>query len=308
MKNYSKPSVNSIHFMILFFIIVGCKTINDEVPSTSKEREIAVEDYLVNYIGSELETSGWTGNISTCFAGQASQLSHEMVIKRINYFRRMVGLNDNTTLDTSQFSMCQQAALMLTANNSLNHFPPNTWKCWTKPGYDGARLSNLSMGNSTNAVTTLISDGVFGGGNKAAGHRRWILFSETTQFSYGTTEDIMVLKVKEVAGGNKKIPSFIAYPPNGFIPQELVFDRWSFGIPNADFSKATVKMTGPNGAVNLNIVSNSDIGYGDNTIVWEPIDIIRNSKNDIVYDVTISNIGVLVGKKSFSYKVTVIKP
>jgi len=206
------------------------------------------------------------------------------VIKRINYFRRLVGLNDNTTLDVSQFEKYQETALMMKVNGKTNHFPPDTWTCWTENGYDGATKSNLVLSHSTTAITNFIKDP--GASNVDVGHRRWILHSPKTQFSYGTTNTSMALGVIGVTEGNTQIPQFIA---------------------DADFSSANVTMSGPNGNISLAVVSTTLANVGDNTIVWEPLEIITNSTNDVSYTVDVSGVAN-APQSSYNYTVTIIKP
>lgn len=295
---------------LLVFAFTACKKEKDECTNCNtpalSEKDIAINDYKTNYLGSEITDCGWTGDKFSCIAGTVPQSTHDKVLKRINYFRRMAGLNDNTTFDESKFAKYQETALMMKANGTVNHFPPNTWSCWTQIGSDGAATSNLFIGyHSSDAVTGFMEDG--GSGNTAAGHRRWILHSQKTQFSYGTTDESMSLGVIGVAGGNTKIPEFIAWPPKGFIPQQLVFPRWSFGLPNANFSNANITMTGPKGNIVLTVVSRTDNGYGDNTIVWEPQGIILGSNADVQYTVNVTGI-INATSSSFSYNVTIINP
>jgi hypothetical protein len=217
----------------------------------------------------------------------------------------MVGLNDNTTLDPSKYGMYQDAALMMKANSALNHTPPDTWTCYTQNGYTGASTSNLALGaHASNAVTLFINDP--GASNTSVGHRRWILHSAKTQFSYGSTNSSMSLGVIGVAGGNTKIPAFIAYPPNGYIPQTLTFPRWSFGIAGANFSAATVTMTGDSGNIPVTIISAGG-SYGDKTIVWEPQGIVTNSNADVSYTVTVSGI-TGAAQTSYTYTSIIFKP
>jgi hypothetical protein len=284
--------------------IYGCK--KEVIPTPElTSRETALEDYNTNYLGSEVSDPGWTGSTETCNAGTLPQATHDKVIKRINYFRRMVGLNDNTTLDPSKYGMYQDAALMMKANSALNHTPPDTWICYTQNGYSGASTSNLALGaHASNAVTLFINDP--GASNTSVGHRRWILHSAKTQFSYGSTNSSMSLGVIGVAGGNTKIPAFIAYPPNGYIPQTLTFPRWSFGIAGADFSAATVTMTGDSGNIPVTIISAGG-NYGDKTIVWEPQGIVTNSNADVSYTVTVSGIAG-AAQTSYTYTSIIFKP
>jgi hypothetical protein len=284
--------------------ILGCKKKVNPTPEPTA-REIALEDYNTNYLGSAVSDPGWTGSTVTCNAGTLPQATHDKVIKRINYFRRMVGLNDNTTLDPSKYGMYQDAALMMKANNALNHTPPDTWTCYTQNGYTGASTSNLALGaHASNAVTLFINDP--GASNTSVGHRRWILHSAKTQFSYGSTNSSMSLGVIGVAGGNTKIPAFIAYPPNGYIPQTLTFPRWSFGIAGANFSAATVTMTGDSGNIPVTIISAGG-SYGDKTIVWEPQGIVTNSNADVSYTVTVSGIAG-AAQTSYTYTSIIFKP
>ena len=288
---------------LLLTNLQSCKD-KDNNPTVLTERETVIKDYNDNYLGSTVLNSGWTGNTTGCNAGIAPQSTHDMVIKRINYFRKLVGLN-NCTLDATKFPMYQQAAFLMKANSQLSHTPPNTWTCWTQSGYDGANTSNLAFGlHGSNAITGFMNDN--GANNTPVGHRRWILHSAKTQFSYGTTDVTMSLGCIGTAEGNKLIPEFIAYPPKGFMPQSLVFNRWSFGIPKADFSNATVTMTGPSGNLVLAVVSNTDIGYGDNTIVWEPVGVVTNSNNDLGYTITVTGVKN-APKTSYTYGVTLIK-
>lgn len=272
--------------------------------STNPARDSALADYNLNYLGSVISNPGWTGSTSTCDAGSVSQASHEAVIKRINYFRRMVGLNDNCTLDTTLFAQEQETALMMSANNQLSHSPPNTWLCYTSSGASGAASSNIALGyNSSTAIWAFIRDD--GSGNQDVGHRRWILHSRKEKFSYGSTSNAMALYVF-ATGANTQIPSFIAFPPNDYIPQTLVPARWSFGIPLANFSSATVTMTGPSGTVPLNIVS-STASYGDKTIVWEPSGIDLTNASDVAYTITVSGISG-AAETTYTYTTTIFKP
>ncbi|MFM7566240.1 MAG: CAP domain-containing protein [Flavobacteriales bacterium] len=285
-------------------LLVGCKKKNQPTPEPTA-REIALEDYQTNYLGSAVAATGWTGNTTNCNAGSLPQTTHDKVLQRINYFRRMVGLNDNTTLDATKFPMYQETALMMKANNALSHTPPSTWTCYTQSGADGAATSNIALGSgATDAVTLFINDP--GSSNTAVGHRRWILHSAKTQFSYGSTNSSMALGVIGTAGGNTEIPEFIAYPPKGYIPQTLTFPRWSFGIPGANFTNATVTMTGPSGSVPLTIVSTAG-NYGDKTIVWEPQGILTSSTSDVTYTVTVSGI-TGAPQSSYTYSSIIFKP
>ena len=107
----------------------------DDITSTYKmNRSAVVNNYFDKYNESRITNCGWTGDIASCDAGSLPQSTHDKVIMRINYFRELVGLNSNTTLDTTKFTMYQEAALIMDANNQLSHTPTNDWSCWSQEG------------------------------------------------------------------------------------------------------------------------------------------------------------------------------
>lgn len=308
MKNFTRLSFLLLSGTILMFS--GCSKDDDTVqpsgggPVANPERDAALQDYNTYYIGSNLSSSGWTGNSASCNAGSVPANTHQMVIQRINYFRRMVGLNDNCKLDTTLYAQQQATALLMTANNQLSHTPPNTWNCWTTSGNSGAASSNIALGvHSTGAVTAFIFDN--GSGNEQVGHRRWILHSRKQTFSHGSTNNAMALHVFR-NDTNSVVPSFIAYPRKGYMPQPLVPSRWSFSIPNANFSSATVSMNGPSGPVSLSVISTAS-GYGDNSIVWVPTGIDLSTTSDISYTVTVSGVGN-APQSTYTYTTVIFKP
>ena len=62
-----------------------------------------------------------------------------------------------------------------------------------------------------------------------------------SEFGSGSTSNYNALYVISSTVPAPDDLSFIAYPSAGF-PKPLVFDRWSFSIPGADFSAAVVQM------------------------------------------------------------------
>lgn len=281
---------------------------NDPEPATDPRQKV-IEDYKTNYLGSSVSSPGWTGNTASCVAGTVTDDVNQKVLQRINYFRRQVGLNDNITLDKDKNRKCQEAALMMHANGTLNHTPPNTWKCYNADGAAAAASSNLHSVHSANAITGYIQDP--GSGNFFVGHRRWLLYSRALTMGHGSTSGYNALWV--IGGGSptppKNMPAFICWPPQNYVASTLVFPRWSFSIPGADFSTTSISMTDSKGAiVPLNVVSFDKNGYGDNTIVWEPTGILTSSTTDVTYNVKVTDVQLSGGEtKSYSYKVVIVK-
>ena len=268
-------------------------------------RDSAVLDYNTNYLGSAIPFGGWNGTASGCVVGSVDAAVLAKYLKRINYFRRQVGLNDNITFDATQTAKYQEAALMILANNATDNAPPATWNCYTNNGGDACSKSIQFLGTPENCVGSWMKDE--GALNINAVNRRWLLHSAKTQFAWGSTNGSMALGVIGTATGNLKLPKFIAWPPEGFIMQGLLPTRWSFGYPGANFTSATVSMTGSSGTVNLSIKSQTMTGQGDNTIVWEPQGILNNQNTDVYYVVKVSGITGMTST-SYQYTVTIVKP
>jgi len=254
----------------------------------------------------------WTGNPATCAAGSTSQAYIDASFDLINYFRAMVELPPVVN-DTSKNASSQQAALMMSVNNSLSHYPPESWVCYTSAGATAAGNSNIALGAAgPRAIALYIKDP--GAGNTAAGHRRWILHPPRASFGIGSvggaTRDANTLWV--FAGTTSRPPvGIIAWPPKGFVPYQLVYPRWSFSLsswPSANYSATTVSMYENDVPVALTIVSTTDNGYGDNTLVWEPSGLaFSGGQADRAFDIVVSNVSN-AGQSEYSYRVTVIDP
>jgi uncharacterized protein YkwD len=268
-------------------------------------RSQVISDYNNIYLTSSVTDTqlGWTGNLGSCNAGTISTLAQTNTLNRINYFRKLVGLGD-VTFDAALQSRCQQAALMMAANNALNHTPPSSWLCYTSDGAAAAGSSNLALGaHSASAITLYMNDY----GLTSVGHRRWIIYSRASVFGHGSAMKSDALQVFNTPIGPVNTKN-IAFPSSGFFPAPLVPALWSFGKHNANFAGSTVSMTGPSGASVPVTVAAIQNGYGDNTIVWTPTSIVTNSTYDVDYTVQIGNVIVDGTPQTYSYTVTICQP
>ena len=296
-------------------MLQSCKKDDDTPPDEEPEVPVVTErdrilnEYNTNYLGSAVTSSGWTGSTSGCVAGSVPDDVHAKVLQRIKYFRRMAKLPDDITFDAAKNAKCQEAALMMSANNALSHTPPTTWLCYTADGATAAGSSNIALGaHSSSSITLYIQDP--GASNAACGHRRWLLYSKAKVMGHGSTSNTSAIWVTGNSGNTPAFtPEFIAWPPSGYVPGPVVFARWSLSVPGASFSSANVSMKDPsNNNMTLNVISKTDNGYGDNTIVWEPSGVTTTSATDITYHVTVSNVSVSGTPKTYNYDVTIIKP
>lgn len=280
----------------------------------SWDRSAVVDYYYNQYVPPLSVPMGWTGNVSTCSAGTTSQAYIDATFQMINYYRGMAGLVDATNA-TSYNAGAQEAALIMSANNALSHSPPSSWTCWTSSGYSAAGKSNLALGNAgPYAMVAYIRDsGTF---NYPVGHRRWILYPRINQFGTGsvgeTTRASNALYVFTSYVSRPVTPDKVAWPPEGYVPYQVVYPRWSLSIntgSSVDFSSAVVTMTEGGSPVNLTVVSRVDNGYGDNTIVWEPSGLtFVSGAPDRSFSVTVSNITVGGSPQTEVYNVVVIDP
>lgn len=281
-------------------------------------REVVRQYYQTVYLASNGVAIGWTGNQGGCIPGTTSQAFRDAVLLRINYFRKMAGVPAITGFDDTYNSKAQAAALMMSANKTLNHTPPSTWLCYTADGASGAGSSNLALGtNGPSAISAYIED--YGSGNYFVGHRRWVLYPQTqymgtgdvsAQGEYWAANALWVFDSANMWGPRPTTrQAFVAWPPDGYVPYQVVYDRWSFAYPKADFTGATVTMVRGGSPVSTTILTPIKTGYGENTLVWEIGETIpQPPSSDMQYTVTIQNVLIDSVAQQFTYTVTVFNP
>lgn len=279
-------------------------------------RSEAASLYQTTYLASQSVPSGWNGNRASCTPGTTSLAYADATILRVNYFRAMAGLPGDVTLSNVWNGKCQEAALMMSANGQLSHTPPNTWTCYTAGGAEAAGKSNIGLGVDGPACIDLYIDDPGSGGNAAVGHRRWILYPPAKRMGAGSIPGTggwaaNALWVIGGAGSRPAQPSWVAWPPQGFVPYQVMpksSKRWSFSYPGATFTGAGVFMRRSGTNVTLALEAQAQ-GYGDNTIVWVPQGVPTTAPaTDITYSVIVSNVVVGGTARVFNYDVTIIDP
>ncbi len=286
-------------------------------------REQVRSFYNVIYLASANVPIGTTADVNTCTPGTNSAAFQDAVLRRINWFRAMAGVPAAVTFDAGNNVANQQGAVMMSANNALSHFPPTSWKCYTGLGAHAASNSNIALGSDgADSITGYMWD--FGANNYEVGHRRWLLYPQTQVMGTGDVPHAGTYNAANTIwvfdshfGGPRPATRqpYVAWPPSGFVPYQVVFPQWSFGLSNADLSASTVTMTsnGVSVAVTLQLYT---IGYGENTLVWVPLGLDPTSMSsvfpfngsDTVYGVTVGNIKVGASRFSISYNVTLFDP
>ena len=277
------------------------------------DRQDVLSFYNCIYTASEgyANKINWNGSIGSCDAGTTAASFKDDVLRRVNFYRAMVGMSGDIVFNASLSSKCQEAALMMSAEGALSHSPKNSWECHTSDGADAAANSNLALGSyGAGAIDSYMVDA--GSNNAPVGHRRWILYSRAQIMGTGdvpASAGQPSANALWVIGSFKPAPApqFVAWPNDGYIPVNLVPARWSLSYPGANFSGASVTMTQGGANVPLSIVSSNASGIGENTIVWEPVGIPATVTADVPYVVTVSSIGGS-GPSSFSYTVNLMNP
>ena len=243
-------------------------------PIVNSNRGSVVTAYRRRLGPTQSVATGWTGSIAGCRPGTISRADAVSSLSALNYLRAMAHLRP-VALDANLSRKSQAAALIMAANQWLDHFPPKSAKCWTADGYDGASHGNLYLGwgyggglseaTGPRAMVGYMVDP--GDNNFVVGHRRWLMYQSLTRIGLGDTTTSNSVYV--VNNFDSPAPAkWVSWPTAGYFPRELEPNgRWSLTLPDADFSAAHVSVATPQGPIAVTTWPVFD-GYGDNTLSW----------------------------------------
>lgn len=259
----------------------------------------------------EIPDINWQrGDLDSCQPGVSSQAYRRATITRVNYYRAMAGVAPTVVEDYQYSAKAQRTAMMMSAQDELSHQPHRAYRCFTPYGQEGAANSNLYLGRSgPRAIDGYIEDP--GPDNTDVGHRATILHPPTHRMGVGNVgatnagREANALWVFDERVFDESKPwkqaamreagRFVAWPPRGYVPQALVYPRWSLTLAGADFSQAEVIMYRQDrlqpGPIPLEVVDR--VGAPGHvplsTIVWEP-QIDPESSQDTYYTVIVTQI------------------
>ena len=288
------------------------------------DRAAVLALYRDYFCASEGVPPTWTGSVAAGAPGTVGTAYQLATLRRINYYRAMSGLPGNVALDPLASAKCQQAALMMAAEGNVSHHPSPAWRFYTPAAAEAAANSDLALDTRNDegpgAIDRYIADD--GPGNAFVGHRRWLLYAGTTQTGVGIVPPEAGshpgTNATWVRGnGPAALPGVrpaVAWPPAGYVPAPLVYARWSFSSPNADFSRATVRVT-KNG-VPLPVLleplgcqsqlNGTGTSAGNNTLAWTlPGNLVGRVAYER-YEVRVDNVVAAHGARQFSYPVVSI--
>lgn len=289
------------------------------------DREAVRRFHLAVYGASEGHDMGWTGDINSCDPGTTALDYQAAVIRRVNYYRALVGVPADVTLDSTHHAEVQSTAFIMSRNSIIAHDLPDDAICYTAEGDAAAGKSNLAIGAAgPEAIDGYMAD--WGINNRAVGHRRWLIVPQQESLATGDVPDVSGVEsyaranAVYVIGDGLWDPrpavrdEFVAWPPPGYVPYSVMPVRWSLSYPEADFESASVTVT--LGGVPQSIVVEPLAYYqGENSIVWYLASLDPSAgyswpqpASDTVYSVTVSNVVIAGSPRSFSYQVKVFDP
>jgi len=267
--------------------VLGTRTTASWAASVDTGSRSAVNAaYLRSYASGVSVRTGWTGSDSSCTTGTSSASSRAATLRALNYARSLAGLAPvvfSTTLD----ARAQRTALIMSANRSLSHDPPASWRCWNSVGATNAGVANLALTypgvSSAGVVRQYLTDS--GSSNRAAGHRRWLLNPFSTTMGSGSTDTANAITVIGPTSSTQPNPAWVAWPTAGYFPSTLEpAGRWSLssGDRAISFTYATVRVYRDGNLVQT--VKNPVVsGYAMPTLVWQvPTSIARSGSFQVV--------------------------
>ncbi len=284
----------------------------------TQDRAAVSAFYREHYLPGQDVEPGWTGDVASCAPGETDAAFKQAVIRRVNFYRALAGAPAAVTLDEAKNRQAQAAALMMAVAGQLSHAPDPDWPCYSEDGRKGAGSSNLAGAFGPRAIDLYMDDP--GDSNSSVGHRRWILRPTARHFGTGDVpetegyNDANALFVFDnhmwepfsYAEGTRD--GFLAWPPAGFSPQELAWERWHFqygGEPGEEiwqrFDDATVSVR--QGETTFEPEINH---RGHDYIVWTiPSELLpQREDDDATFGVTVADVQTPDGPRAFTYEVT----
>jgi hypothetical protein len=299
----------------IVFVASSCKkTSEEEVLETNTAlaaqlRQRAIDDYI-NYYQSSTTNFAWTGDAASCAAGAVPQSIQDRVLKRINFYRRTVGLPTNISFTTLLNEKAAKTALLMQSNLRSEGSPSAVWSCYSADAVNGWTNGLRANGyTAADAVDAWMVDEQDLTG--ALLDRRWLLYSRAKTYGHGSADNFGLLYAKHNFNNpptTLPLPEYIAYPPKGYIVSDLFYPnmRWSFSIPNADFRTVAVTVKNSDGSTITTTKYPVQDLEADNTFVFRP-SLNYALTRDTKFSVTVANVKVNGVLKTYNYEVTWVK-
>ena len=258
--------------------------------------------YWSQYASKQSVSTGWSGgSLSSCQPGMSSLTSNAATLSSLNYVRSLAGLAP-VRLSSTLNAGAQRAALIMSANGALNHHPDSSWKCYTSAGATAASRSNLALSYPSIAsgqIIDLYMDDA-GSGNRAVGHRRWLLNPFSTAVGTGSTDTANALTVIGPTSSRRPNPRYVSWPSAGYFPNAMEpGGRWSLssGRKSVSFAHARVRVFRGSTAIAVRKFRVEN-GYAQPTLVWQ---MPAGFSKAATYKVVVRNIRQKGTSKRFRY-------
>ncbi len=335
MTRISKPLPGIAAHMLLCSACLGAAAISGGGLSVdTSDREAVRQCYRSVYYASESVEMDWSGTYSIALPKPAGSVSPEWIEAtrlRVNFFRAMAGVPAWVEFTDQRNSAAQEAALMVSLSHAAlgssatwnPHAPvEGTWPFYSSAGADAAREGNIGLGPvGPAAITSYIREA---GENPRVGHRRWLLHPPHREMGSGDVPGSgahLPTNVLWVQDENTHAPypdlrdGFIAWPPPGYVPQNLVYPRWSFAAEGADFSEASVTVTRDGADFPVAVENQPPASQVGAHLVWYPKDIspktpafdFLDSAKERAFTVTVSGVAG-TAQSEYTYTTKVFDP
>lgn len=301
----SKKIKNIILSFLLLFVLSGCHDIFTLPPGPFFPQPPGIADiYEV------------LPDIKNCNEGILNDSEKQKALEELNFIRSLHGLKP-VTYSYKDDIYTAKAALIIVANEKMNHHPDPSYKCWTKEGEHGCSTCNLYMAwdwekpvpkTEEFVIGWIIDDRV-----ESLGHRRWLLspFLKSTSFGRvdvpGFTGAAIKVINDDTATANV---DFVAYPfeeypknlfsKNWYLSFSVVVDRNNpWGNENINFKNRVIEISDESGnLLSVNSIQYNNDGCGvPNHLQWK----VNGLKNGVKYAVSIKNVKVLGKDKNYEY-------
>ncbi|TNF27588.1 MAG: CAP domain-containing protein [Deltaproteobacteria bacterium] len=212
----------------------------------------------------DMSEGDYSGDPATCDPGELYAPGPENTLRLVNLYRWMAGLPP-VALDAGKSADAQACAVMMDANDDIEHVPPASWDCRTAAALAAAKLSNLATTRAVAAVDLYMNDV----GVPNLGHRRWILSNTLGPIGVGSTRAYSCLHV--IGGDGHAGARWTAWPPPGDFPiqaaRTLPWARleaagWSLQSDTLDLRGAEVKVFRDGQEQPVTVDTGLDTGYG----------------------------------------------
>lgn len=182
----------------------------------------------------QMTEGAWNGDVASCQAGTLASPGPENTVRMVNLYRWLAGLPE-VKLNPSMSAGAQQCALMMHANDTLDHYPQESWKCYSGEGASAASVSLLVTMPSVSGIDLFMLDF---SSPFSMGHRRNILGDGLEEVGVGSTDEYSCLRTVDAVFVPAQDVVFTAWPPAGAVPLQA-FDPMDYG--NLDGAGWTVQ-------------------------------------------------------------------